>query len=264
MRSSRHPINLDTTATEPAVPTTFPRDEAKPSPTSPPPPSLSRSRASRSQVPAPPDDPAPETLDDSHLLALLLAGGDPDTANIALDRASQLLATAGDLAALPGTSRLMLRHAGLSDPQATVLLAACDVARRLARRRVPTNRPFRRPSDLAHFLTLRYQQRDQEIMGALFLDTHHRYLADTELFRGTLHRAAVEPRAVLTDCLLRGAAAVAIFHTHPSGDPTPSAEDILFTRRMYDAAAIVGVDFVDHLILGARGGTWRSLREFMH
>jgi proteasome lid subunit RPN8/RPN11 len=65
--------------------------------------------------------------------------------------------------------------------------------------------------------------------------------------------AAVEPREILKECLLRGAAAVALLHTHPSGDPTPSMEDRSFTRRMADAAAVMGVEMVDHLVLGVLG-----------
>jgi DNA repair protein RadC len=64
---------------------------------------------------------------------------------------------------------------------------------------------------------------------------------------------AVEPREILKKCLLRGAAGVMIYHTHPSGDPTPSDADMQFTRRMAYAAALVGVDLVDHLVLGAIG-----------
>src|ERR1700720_4894792 len=90
-------------------------------------------------------------------------------------------------------------------------------------------------------------------MGSLFLDVRHRLISDAEAYRGTLHRAAVEPREILKECLLRGAAGVVIFHTHPSGDPTPSDADLQFTKRMAYAAALVGVDLVDHLVLGAIG-----------
>jgi hypothetical protein len=82
---------------------------------------------------------------------------------------------------------------------------------------------------------------------------------DTEIFRGTLHRADVEPRGILKECLLRGAAGVVIFHTHPSGDPTPSDADMQFTRRMAYAAALVGIDLVDHLVHGVIG-RWVSLK----
>jgi DNA repair protein RadC len=70
---------------------------------------------------------------------------------------------------------------------------------------------------------------------------------------GALCRAEVEPREILKECLLHGAAAAALFHTNPSGDPTPSSADLLFTRRMAYAAALVGVDLVDHLVLGSMG-----------
>jgi DNA repair protein RadC len=97
-------------------------------------------------------------------------------------------------------------------------------------------------------------------MGALFLDTRNRLLGESEVFRGTLNRAAVEPRALLKQALLRDAAGLVLFHTHPSGDPAPSAEDLGFTRRMAEAGEIVGIRMVDHLILGS-GGRWVSLRR---
>jgi len=75
---------------------------------------------------------------------------------------------------------------------------------------------------------------------------------------GTLSRAAVEPRAILKECLLRSASGFILFHTHPSGDPSPSAEDLSFTRRMAEAGELVGVRLLDHMILGS-AGRWVSL-----
>ena len=153
----------------------------------------------------------------------------------------------------------MLRHGGLRDAQASALLASREIASRLALQSIPKQRPLDHPGSVARYLLLRYQQRDQEVMGALFLNVRHRILGDAEMFRGTLHRAEVEPREILKECLLRGAAGVVVFHTHPSGDPTPSDADLQFTRRMAYAAALVGVDLVDHLVLGAIG-CWVSLK----
>jgi DNA repair protein RadC len=107
--------------------------------------------------------------------------------------------------------------------------------------------------------TQRYWQRDQDVMGALFLDIRHRLLGDQEIFRGTLSRAEVEPREILKECLLRGTAGVVLFHTHPSGDPTPSDADLLLRCRMAYAATLVGVELVDHLVLGAIG-CWASIK----
>jgi DNA repair protein RadC len=97
-------------------------------------------------------------------------------------------------------------------------------------------------------------------MGALYLDTRNRLLGEDETYRGTLNRAAVEPRALLRRGLELAAAGLLLFHTHPSGDPSPSAEDLAFTRRLAEAGDIVGIRLVDHLVLGA-GGAWVSLRQ---
>jgi len=189
---------------------------------------------------------------DVELVALLLAGDHTDEEETQR-LARELLGAWGGLGALAGASFTMLRHLGLDEAQAAALLAAREVACRLARRRIPRQRPLDRLEDVARFLVLRFQQRDQEVMGALFLDIRRRLLGEQEIFRGTLHRAAVEPREILKECLLRGAAGVVLFHTHPSGDPTPSYEDRQFTRRMAQAAAVVGVELLDHLVLGATG-----------
>ncbi|HVT60828.1 MAG TPA: DNA repair protein RadC [Thermoanaerobaculia bacterium] len=197
-------------------------------------------------------------LSDCELVATLLSGG--KVRESSLKRARALLAESGGLSALPVASRDTLLYLGLSETQASALLVACELACRLAREQIPERKPLRRPAEVALYLSLRYQQRDQEVMGAVFLDLRHRMLGEREIFRGTLSRAAVEPREILKQCLLRGAAGVVLFHTHPSGDPSPSGEDLDFTRRMADAAAVIGVDLIDHLVLGT-AGRWVSLRE---
>ena len=197
-------------------------------------------------------------LSDAELVALLLRSGHPGCS--AVQMAATLLREHGGLSGLVGARVSGLRRFGLGDAKAAALLAAVEVGRRLAREQLPSRQPLARPAEVARYLVLRYQQRDQEVMGALFLDVRHCLMGDREIFRGTLHRAAVEPREILKECLQLGAAGFALFHTHPSGDPTPSAEDVLFTRRMAEAAAIVGVELVDHLVLGATG-RWVSLRE---
>ena len=140
------------------------------------------------------------------------------------------------------------------------MLAAVELARRLARARLPDREPLSHPQAVARYLCLRYALGEQEVMGALFLDTRNRLIDEREIFRGTLSRAAVEPRALLKQGLLRDAAALILFHTHPSGDPSPSPEDLAFTRRMGEAGEVVGIRLVDHLIVGS-GSRWVSLKQ---
>jgi DNA repair protein RadC len=198
------------------------------------------------------------SLTDAELVAVLLRTG--HVGSSAVEVAMELLDENGGLPGLLGSTPQSLRRPGIGPAKAAGLLAALEVARRLARHESVEREPLRRPAELARYLNLRYRVRDQEIMGALFLDTRSRLLGDREIYRGTLDHAAVEPREILKECLLRGAASVVIFHTHPSGDPGPSVEDIAFTHHMAAAAQVVGVRLADHLILGD-GGRWVSLRD---
>jgi DNA repair protein RadC len=116
------------------------------------------------------------------------------------------------------------------------------------------------PQELAEYLLARHRCVDQEILGAVYVDVHHRLIADVELCRGTLDRLAVEPRVVLRHGLELGAASFLLWHTHPSGDPSPSAEDLDFTRRLASSAQLLGLSLLDHLILGHKG-RWVSLRQ---
>src|SRR5215203_3950893 len=184
------------------------------------------------------------SLADSELLAVLLRTGRKGVS--ALQMAMDLLRESGGLAGLLTATPHSLRRNGIGP--------------RLAREQLLDREPLSRPVDVARYLALRYHTCDQEVMGALFLDARNHLLGEREIFRGTMSRMAVEPREVLRECLQRGATSVYLFHTHPSGDPSPSAEDILFTRRMAEAAEIVGLRLADHIVLGDRG-RWVSLKE---
>jgi DNA repair protein RadC len=197
-------------------------------------------------------------LSDLELVAVVLRSG--QVGHPVLKVAYELLGEHGGLCGLIGIDPRVLVGPSLGLPRAASLLAAVEIGNRLARGQLPARALLTRPAEVARYLVLKYQLRDQEVMGALFLDVRHGLIFDKVIFRGTLHRAAVEPREILKECLLRGAAGLALFHTHPSGDPTPSAEDVLFTRRMAEAAAVIGVELVDHLVVGATG-RWVSLRE---
>jgi DNA repair protein RadC len=197
-------------------------------------------------------------LSDAELIAVLLRTGHRRAS--ALKLARDLLGQSGGLLGLLGMSAEAIRRDGLGPAKTAALLAGVELGRRLARADIPDKDPMTHPEVVARYLFLRFGVRDQEIMGALYLDTRNRLMAESETFRGTLNRAAVEPGALLKTGLLHGAAGLVVFHTHPSGDPSPSAEDLAFTRRLAEAGRTVGIRLVDHLILGS-GERWISLRQ---
>ncbi|MFL6202372.1 MAG: DNA repair protein RadC [Thermoanaerobaculia bacterium] len=199
-----------------------------------------------------------EALSDAELVAVLLRTGVKGVS--VMQMATELIQETGGLTGLVALTQQGLRRKGLGPAKAATLLAAMEIAARVAREPLRERKLLSRPAEVAHYLALRYWSRDQEVVGALFLDARSRLLGEKEMFRGTLDRAVAEPREILKEGLLRGAAGVIVFHTHPSGDPAPSPEDLTFTRRMREAGELVGVRLLDHFILGS-AGRWVSLKQ---
>jgi DNA repair protein RadC len=174
--------------------------------------------------------------------------------------ADDFLAACGGLAGLAGCDLDVIRGQKLGAAQAASLMAAVELGRRLARGALPPE-PLEDPARVARHLYLRYHRLDQEVMGALYLDSRHRRVGESELFRGTWARMLVEPRPILREAIRRNAQGILLFHLHPSGDPTPSQEDKVFTERMRRCCEHMGFDLLDHLILG--GERWLSLRRLV-
>jgi len=190
------------------------------------------------------------SLSDVDLLSLVLRAG--GSGRSALELAEDVLAEQGVAALLHPDGMTLSRKRGLGAVKVASVLATVELARRIARLRL-TRRVLEQPKQLASYLYLRYFRRDQEVMGALYLNGHNHLIGEQEHYRGTLVRAAVEPRAVLRGALEFGASRMVAWHTHPSGDPVPSEEDLAFTRRLVKAGKVIGVRLLDHLILGHYG-----------
>lgn len=197
-------------------------------------------------------------LSEAELLAVLLGTGRPGLS--AIEMSQEILAEQGGLTGLLNSEAAHLRRRGLGGAKAARLLAAVEIGRRLGRARFRQRLLLDQPAAVARFLGLRYSSEDQEVMGALYLDVRNRLIAESDPYRGTLSRTAVEPRRIMKEGLMRSAFGIILFHTHPSGDPAPSAEDLAFTRRMAAAGDLLGIRLIDHMILGG-DGTWVSLQR---
>jgi DNA repair protein RadC len=115
-------------------------------------------------------------------------------------------------------------------------------------------------SEVVNYVIMRYGRSDQEVVGCVYANARNRLIADVELFRGTIASAAAEPRVFLRKALEWAATSMVVWHTHTSGNPEPSAEDLIFTSRLVKAADLVGVRVLDHLIIG-NAERWVSLRK---
>lgn len=197
-------------------------------------------------------------LGDNELLAVLMGHGTAGVDVLAL--ATRVLAEAGGLRGLARASALDLsRRYGVGPATAARVVAAVELGRRSVVRASPVRVQVAAPADAARYLLPRYGAADVEQAGVLLLDARHRVLHARVLTRGTVDATPMHPRDVFREAALAGAAAVVLFHNHPSGDPLPSPEDVALTQRMIDAGHLMGIAVVDHLILG--DSNYCSLRE---
>jgi DNA repair protein RadC len=195
----------------------------------------------------------PAALSDAELLALLLRTGGPG-------RTADLLARHDGVAGLARTGPAELRQtAGVGPAKSASLLAALELGRRLATRRLRTGDAIRGPADVHRHFHARLRDAPHERFLVLLLDGRHRVLREATASQGTLTASLVHPREVFRPALREAAAAVILVHNHPSGDPTPSREDREVTERLVQVGEILGIPVLDHVIVAERG--YVSLRE---
>jgi DNA repair protein RadC len=169
----------------------------------------------------------------------------------ALDLANALLASVGGLEGLARARHDdLVAVGGIGDARAAQVLAALELGRRIVSRGARERVQITSPRAVAEILMPLYGNRPVEQFGIVLLDTKHRVLRTTILSIGTLDASIVHPREIFREATAGGAAAIVLFHNHPSGDPEPSREDTRLTERLIAAGVVMGIDVVDHIILG--------------
>jgi DNA repair protein RadC len=188
-------------------------------------------------------------LGDNELVALVIGSG--SRRGNAMTVANALLAAHGGLHGLARcTADDFVRIIGIGRARAAQVAAALELGRRALAHAPSARLLIRGPDDAAGYLMPRFGSRGVEQFGIMLLDARHRVMRTAVLAIGTLNSSIVEPRDVFREAAIGGAAAIVLFHNHPSGDPTPSPEDVALTRRLVAAGALIGIDVVDHVILG--------------
>jgi DNA repair protein RadC len=186
-------------------------------------------------------------LGDNELVAIVLGSG--SRGSDALELANRLLARAGGLHGLMRTAPDQLCVPGVGAARAAQITAAVELGRRTLVRGALERPRYETPQQLAYYLLPQYGAAQVEQFGIVMLDTKHRVIRIKLVSIGSLDAAVVHPREVFREATTASASAIVLFHNHPSGDPTPSTDDLVLTRRMIRAGDIMGIDVIDHLIL---------------
>ena len=187
------------------------------------------------------------TLSDAELLAVILGSGVPG--QNAIELARHLLAD--------GMRSLRRRELanladvrGVGPAKAARIAAVFEMSRRMTSEQPEDPPPFD-VTVLGRKLVSSYGHHTQERLGAAFLDARHRIRRQREIYVGTMNTALVSTRDIVRFTLLERATAIVVYHNHPSGDPSPSNEDIAFTKKLQQSLATVDIELVDHLVIGS-------------
>ena len=190
-----------------------------------------------------------QSLSNQELLAILLRTGTKEESVLAL--ANRVLMNFEKLHALKqATIEEIVDIKGIGEAKAVQLLAAIELGRRLAQKEPNERFTIRSPDDAASYLMQEMTSLPQEHFVCLFLNVKNQVLHKQTIFVGSLNSSIVHPRDIFREAVKRSAAAIICAHNHPRGVPTPSPEDIEVTSRLYEAGQIMGVDLLDHVIIG--------------
>jgi DNA repair protein RadC len=200
----------------------------------------------------------PQALSNAELIAILLRVGVPG--ENAVQVGQRLLQTFGGIAGIHRTpfDELLQQH-GLGEAKAAQIKAAIELGRRLTLES-PEERPtINSPGDAANLLLYEMQALEQEHLRIMLLDRRNRVMEVVDLYRGSVSSSQIRVGEIFREAVRKNASAIIVAHNHPSGDPTPSPDDVAVTRAILQAGKMLDVDVLDHLVIGQ--GRWVSLKE---
>ncbi|MCA0992548.1 DNA repair protein RadC [Bacillus hwajinpoensis] len=191
----------------------------------------------------------PETLSNQELLAIILRTGTKQESVLQLSY--RIIQYFEGLRLLKDASIEELTSLnGVGTAKAVQLIAAMELGRRVSRLQLEERYTIRSPEDGANYVMEDMRFLSQEHFVCLYLNTKNQVLHRQTVFVGSLNASIVHPREVFREAFRRSAASLICFHNHPSGDPTPSREDIEVTKRLAECGKMLGIDMLDHIIIG--------------
>jgi DNA repair protein RadC len=201
----------------------------------------------------------PKYLSNTELIAILLRTGLKGENVLALS--ARLLSRFNGLAGLGrSTFAELCSQKGVSEAKACQLLAALELGRRLVSLAPQERAVIQSPQDVANLLSAEMSALEQEHLKVLVLNTKNEVMGIQEIYVGNVNSAVVRPAEVFRPAVRDNATSIIVVHNHPSGDPTPSREDVTITRLLVSSGQVLGVDLLDHVVVGS-GGRYVSLKE---
>lgn len=200
----------------------------------------------------------PQALSNAELLAILLRVGVPG--ENAVQVGQRLLQKFQGIRGLHRAPFVELcKEHGIAEAKAAQIKAAIELGRRL-NVEAPDERPaINSPADAAALIQYEMSALEQEHLRVLLLDRRNRVMEITEVYRGSVSSSQVRVGEIFKEAIRKNASAIVIAHNHPSGDPTPSPDDVAVTRAIIQAGKLLDIDVLDHLVIGQ--GKWVSLKE---
>ncbi len=199
-----------------------------------------------------------QALNEQELIAILLATGNREAT--ALELAEQILSQSGGLKGLVNlTLQELSEFNGVGQAKAARILAAVEIGKRISM--VEMNfKPFiRSPEDASNLVMEEMRHFDREHFRVFLLNTKNQVISCETISIGNLNSSLVHPRELFKIAIKKSAASLILIHNHPSGDPTPSHEDIQITKRIIEAGKLLGIEVLDHIIIGDK--IFTSMKE---
>ncbi|MGE7918439.1 RadC family protein [Viridibacillus sp. NPDC093762] len=190
-----------------------------------------------------------ESLSNQELIAILLRTGTKEES--VLHIANRVLTSFEQLHELKHAAiEEIMSVKGIGEAKAIQLLAAIELGRRMSQQRIEDRYTIRSPQDAATYLMADMTALLQEHFVVLFLNVKNQIIHKQTIFIGSLNASIVHPREIFREAVKRSAASLVCAHNHPSGNPAPSPEDIEVTKRIQEAGYIIGIELLDHVIIG--------------
>lgn len=200
-------------------------------------------------------------LTDAELLSVILRTGVKGVPAIHL--AKNILSTAYGEEGLLSLHRLtipeLMKIRGVGKVKAVQIQCILELSRRLVKKKAEISLHFHEPSTIAAYYMEDFRHSDQEQMVLMMLNTKNRLVGEQVISKGTVNASMISPREIFLQALHYHAVSIVLAHNHPSGDPTPSKDDLAFTERILEAGTLLGIDLLDHIIIGDR--KYMSFRE---